>query len=164
MHRATRLTWIYYGRGGMLHRRVRELHERYGAVVRIAPDELAFNDTAAWKDIYGHRVGEHGNQDENEKWIVAYAGSKTAPRSMLSAPRAEHAFLRRLLSHGFSDRSLRSQESMIRNHVDLLVTQLREVGGEGKTPVNIRDWVSYTTFDIIGKILCFAAGPVVLRV
>jgi len=136
---------------------MRELHERYGPVVRIAPDELAFSDAAAWKDIYGHRIGEHGNQDENEKWIVAYAGSKSAPRSLLSAPRTEHAFLRRLLSHGFSDRSLRAQESMIRGHVDLLVAQLREVGGGGKNRVNIRDWISYTTFDIIGELWSSAA-------
>ena len=131
---------------------MRDLHDRYGPVVRIAPNELAFNDTTAWKDIYGHRIGEHDSQDENEKWIVAYAGSKNAPRSMLSAPRAEHAYLRRLLSHGFSDRSLRAQESMIRSHVDLLVSQLREVGGNGEKRVNVRDWVSYTTFDIIGEL------------
>jgi cytochrome P450 len=139
-----------------MHHRMRALHERYGPVVRIAPDELVFNDAAAWKDIYGHRVGEHGNQDENEKWITAYAGSKKAPRSMLSAPRAEHAYLRRLLSHGFSDRSLRAQESMIRAHVDLLVTQLRELGGGGKNRINMREWIGYTTFDIIGEFLSVA--------
>lgn len=82
---------------------------------------------------------------------------------MLSAPRAEHAYLRRLMSHGFSDRSLRAQESMIRSHADLLVVQLREVGRGGKERVNIRDWVPYTTFDIIGKLWCCAARAVVLR-
>ena len=151
-NRSTRLAYIFQARKGLLHHKLRELHENYGPVVRIAPNELAFNDTTAWKDIYGHRIGEHGNQDENEKWIVAYAGTKTAPRSMLSAPRAEHAFLRRLMSHGFSDRSLRAQESMIRGHVELLVAQLREVGGGGKNLVNMRNWISYTTFDIIGEL------------
>ena len=131
---------------------MRDLHETYGPVVRIAPGELSFSDGAAWKDIYGHRIGEHGNLDENEKWIVAYAGTKNAPRSLLSAPRTEHAYLRRLLSHGFSDRSLRAQESLIRGHIDLLVNKLHEVGGDGKDRVNIKDWVSYTTFDIIGKL------------
>jgi cytochrome P450 len=120
--------------------------------VRIAPNELSFADERAWKDIYGHRIGEHGHQDENEKWVVAYAGTKKAPTSLLSAPRVEHAYLRRLISHGFSDRSLRGQESMIRSHVDLLVSQLREVGRGGQKAVNIRDWIAYTTFDIIGKL------------
>lgn len=36
-HRATRLTYIYYARSGMLHHRLRDLQERYGPVVRIAP-------------------------------------------------------------------------------------------------------------------------------
>ncbi|KAJ5600985.1 cytochrome P450 monooxygenase [Penicillium hetheringtonii] len=38
---------------GHLHRYVRTLHERYGDVVRIAPDELSYSDEQAWKDIYG---------------------------------------------------------------------------------------------------------------
>jgi cytochrome P450 len=152
LHRATRLTYINIARKGQLHHRLRALHARYGPVVRIAPNELAFNDERAWKEIYGHRIGAQGTQDENEKWVVAYAGTKNAPRSLLSAPRAEHAYLRRLLSHGFSDRSLKAQEGLIRRHVDLLVSQLRTVGKEGAERVNIKDWVSYTTFDIIGDL------------
>lgn len=44
-----RATWR-----GTLHFDVKELHDRYGSFVRIAPDELAFIDSSAWKDIYGH--------------------------------------------------------------------------------------------------------------
>lgn len=50
-----RSTW-----NGTLHFDVKELHDRYGSVVRIAPDELSFIDPAAWKDIYGH--GTKGRQ------------------------------------------------------------------------------------------------------
>lgn len=149
--RASRLPWIYYARTGRLHNKLRDLHERYGPVLRVAPSELSFIDVAAWKDIYGHRVGPHGNQDENEKWIVAYAGSKTAPRGLLSAPRAEHSYLRRLLSHGFSDRSLRSQESTIRKYADVLIKKLREESDGGRKRVDLNRWYGFTTFDIIGK-------------
>lgn len=40
---------------------------------------------------------------------------------------------------------------MIRGHMDTLISQLRVMGVEGKERVNIKDWISYTTFDIIGK-------------
>lgn len=41
---------------------------------------------------------------------------------------------------------------MIRSHIDLLITQLREAGRRGQKVVNIRNWISYATFDIIGKL------------
>ena len=34
------------------------MHLKYGPVIRIAPDELAYIDAEAWKEIYGHRVGK----------------------------------------------------------------------------------------------------------
>lgn len=38
--------------GGSLPHHVKSLHERYGRVVRVAPNELSFTDPAAWRDIY----------------------------------------------------------------------------------------------------------------
>jgi hypothetical protein len=35
---------------------VKELHDAYGSVVRIAPDELSYNSPEAWQDIYGDYV------------------------------------------------------------------------------------------------------------
>lgn len=154
--RASRFPWIYHARNGTLHKKMHEFHERYGTAVRTAPSELSFIDEAAWKDIYGHRIGVHGGQDENEKWRVAYAGSLKAPRGLLSAPRAEHTFLRRLLSHGFSDRSLRAQEATIRKYADTLIHRLRAESNDGKNEVDIKLWYGCTTFDIIGD-LGFAA-------
>jgi len=35
----------------------KKLHDKYGSVVRVSPNELAFNSVGAWEDIYGHRPG-----------------------------------------------------------------------------------------------------------
>lgn len=43
---------IRYFRGSW-HTDILDVHRRYGAVVRIAPNEVSFVDTAALKDIYG---------------------------------------------------------------------------------------------------------------
>src|SRR5687767_10382339 len=56
-HAATRLTYVVYQLTGQLPYRCHQLHTTYGDVVRIAPDELSFNNSNAWKDIYGHRQG-----------------------------------------------------------------------------------------------------------
>jgi hypothetical protein len=41
-------------RGNTVHK-WSELHNKYGAVVRIAPDQLSYIGLNAWKDIYGER-------------------------------------------------------------------------------------------------------------
>jgi len=35
----------------------KKLHDKYGSIIRLSPNELAFNSAQAWIDVYGHRVG-----------------------------------------------------------------------------------------------------------
>ena len=41
---------------GVQHLYNYKLHQRYGPVVRISPDELSFTESYAWEQIYGNRV------------------------------------------------------------------------------------------------------------
>ena len=54
---ASRLPFIYCLLTGKLIHRQRELHEKYGDVIRIAPDEVSFANERAWDDIYTFRRG-----------------------------------------------------------------------------------------------------------
>jgi hypothetical protein len=42
---------------GNQHTYYRWLHEKYGPVVRVSPDELSFVSVNAREEIYGFRVG-----------------------------------------------------------------------------------------------------------
>ena len=53
LYRAYRLPYVVLEMGGRLPFAVRDWHARYGSIVRIAPDELAFENEDAWKTIYG---------------------------------------------------------------------------------------------------------------
>lgn len=132
---------------GTLIFKVAQHHEKYGKVVRIGPEELAFSDIEAWRDIYGHRTA---GEPENPKDIHWYRISKNSPPSVISADRKEHGVLRRQLAHGFSERSMQAQESIISGYVDLLMQRLHE--NAGKAPLNMREWYNWTTFDIIGNL------------
>lgn len=55
---ATRLPWCWYQYRGCLSRKLLELHNNYGKVVRVAPNELSFISEDAWKTIYGSRSNE----------------------------------------------------------------------------------------------------------
>ncbi|KAK1731959.1 hypothetical protein CaCOL14_009127 [Colletotrichum acutatum] len=181
--RATRATFCYRLWCGTLSFDMLDLHRKYGDVVRIAPDELAYADPAAWKEIMGHRAGSvaSGGQAplEFEKSETFYRPIAEIPRDIITAPGAEHAMLRRTLSHGFSDRSLRDQQPVIMKYVDIFVSKLRDLAevpawkgyqdeegdddssatdlGEKGTkelgePVNLTLWYNYCTFDIIGDL------------
>ena len=62
----------------------------------------------------------------------------------------QHASMRRLLSHAFSDRALADQEVFIHEHVDKLVAQLKQQAQHG--PFDIIPWFNFFTFDVIGDL------------
>lgn len=55
---ASRLPWCWYQWRGLLNHRLTELHQTYGPVVRVAPDEVSYTSETAWKSIYGQRSTE----------------------------------------------------------------------------------------------------------
>src|ERR1700712_2295680 len=54
--RACRLWYINAVVRGTLPFSVYHAHQKYGGIVRVAPDELAYGDAEAWKEIYGIRA------------------------------------------------------------------------------------------------------------
>lgn len=169
--RATRLAFIRRLLAGTLPFDVARIHEQYGPVVRIAPNELAFLSPEAWRDIYGHRTGTQHGADEFEKSSTFYR-ARGIPPNIISESRENHTLLRKQLAHGFSDRAMRDQEPIINSYVDLLIRRLRENyaappaaaaytdSDEKQTaaPVkklralDLKSWYNWTTFDIIGDL------------
>lgn len=136
--------------------------EKYGPVVRIRPDELLFTDPDAWKDIYSHHNGAIVKGEELDKSGLFYRTEGITP-SLLGESRDNHALIRRQLNHGFSDKILRDQESIVKGYVDLLMQRLqercvpatkaddeKERQTRSRTAFDMRHWYTYTTFDIIG--------------
>lgn len=69
----------------------------------------------------------------------------------VAANDADHARIRKLLSHGFSETALREQEPILISYFDLLVSRLQEqIDGSTNGKVDIMSWYNFTTFDIIG--------------
>lgn len=161
--KATCLPYVYYMAKGKLTFRLLPLHAKYGSVVRIAPDELSFTAAEAWTDIYGHRVGMNAGVDELPKSERFYRTKGTLP-NIIGENRENHALLRRVLSHGFSERSLREQEPIIVGYADQLVRQLRKYCVDGDRPdekrrgrMDLTSWYNWVTVDIISD-LTFGEG------
>lgn len=126
-------------------------------MVRIGPRHLSYTDPRAWKDIFGHRAGDHIALRENGKSEMFYRkqlidrDGMDAP-NILDADREEHSRLRRAVAAGFSDRSMREHEPIIMKYVDQLMGGLRRKTEMGEE-VDMVKWYNWTTFDVIGDLV-----------
>jgi len=116
-----------------------ELHEQYGDVLRITPNELSFNTSIAYKDIYAIKPGKAAYPKDG----LYYNRPINGVHSILTQPDdADHARYRRLLAHGFSEKAMREQEPLIKRYVDRLISGLREHSGSAQ---NMVAWYNWTT-------------------
>lgn len=127
------------------------LHEQYGDIVRINPDEISFAIPSAWHDIYATRpqlpkATRGGIENPNEVKSVVTATSIQ-----------DHDRMRKTLNPAFSDRALREQEYILQMYTSLLISRLQDQikrNNERFVQVDIGNWYNFTTFDITGD-LCF---------
>ncbi|TQN67766.1 Averantin hydroxylase [Colletotrichum shisoi] len=153
LQRASPLVWAWQHAFGYQAFSTQRHHDRYGPVVRIGPNHLSFANVKAWKDIYGFQIGKEFEDNEIPKARLFSTTFEEIPTSITNADREEHQRLRRALSHGFSDSSMRAQEDIIVKYIDKLIGQLHENYGRGKKALNIEAWYNWTTFDIAGDLI-----------
>ncbi|KAK4186767.1 cytochrome P450 [Podospora australis] len=123
------------------------LHGKYGPVVRIAPNELAFISPQAFRDIYGFRGRGHGVFTKSGSYDAAAFTAQT--RSIVNErDPAEHARMRKMLAPAFSDRALRDQWPLISAATETLITEIEKYAKNGQ-PFDLAQYLSCITFDII---------------
>ncbi|KAK0118681.1 hypothetical protein ONS95_007564 [Cadophora gregata] len=120
----TRLSWLIALIRGHQSRFPLLLHSQYGAIVRIAPNELSFTSPQAWKDIYAH----HQGRPEMAKNLQLYS-QQPGSTHILIANREDHTRFRRTLSHAFSEASMREQEGILQLYAGGLVERLKTFAG-----------------------------------
>lgn len=133
---------------GFHHRAIHALHEKYGPVVRIGPNNLSFINPQAWKDIYAHKKTREQDMIKDPEFYVRNPDAPT----IVNGNHEEHARYRRLYSPGFSARSLREQEPLIQNYVNMFISSLSRLCENGETSTDMVQWFNFVTFDIIGDL------------
>jgi hypothetical protein len=88
----------YYAAKGTLVYKLADLHNIYGPVVRVRPDELSYINADAWKDIYGAKAA-----------LLKYTGiirrGPDSAENLFSALKLEdHGRMRKNLNPGFSEK------------------------------------------------------------
>lgn len=115
-------------------------------MVRISPRELSFINKEVWNDVYGKRSGVY------EKDPAVYMKPPNKVDSLLSANSKNHARMRKVLNHAFSDRAFREYQPVVDGYTNLLISRWYEQIQEDAARVNVLEWYSWTAFDIIGDL------------
>lgn len=115
--------------GGQYIWKVKEMHERYGPVIRINPGALHVADPNFWDVMFTHSTER--NRREKWSWEVWGLGIHT---SMLgTAPHNLHKIRRNAVSPFFSKQNVRKLEVGIQERVQALVKRLKLCGEQGET-------------------------------
>jgi cytochrome P450 len=125
------------------------LHEKYGPVVRTSPNELSFSSSQSWKDIYGSKPGRPPFRKSPFYEGASFDG-KTLSIISETDP-ANHRKMRAQLNTAFSDKSLRGQEELIAEPINLFIAQIGEKG-DFEEGIDLVKWFNLMTFDIIGSL------------
>ena len=123
---------------------VKSLHDKYGTVVRIGPNQLSFSSASSWRDIYGHSY----NRKQFQKSHFYSFGTR---HLINERDPLKHSEMKRKLSNGFSVKALSEQEDIVHYYLDKLIGQINAhgTGPEGDEMVK---WYNFFTFDLIGDL------------
>ncbi|KAH8786726.1 cytochrome P450 [Hyaloscypha sp. PMI_1271] len=127
---------------------MKALHDKYGDVVRWAPNELSFSSAAAWKDIYTpHKPGEVFIKDPTFYIIDDKLRAKQIAN--ISDPN-EHEQARDMLGPAFSSKALFQQQDIVLKYVDMLMIAIQEESSKG--PINLKEYYNWVTSDVLGEL------------
>lgn len=123
---------------------LQNLHEKYGPVIRIGPNDLNFASEDAVATIY-----KSGRAMPKSSF---YDGFTTFQANIFGTRDEDlHALRRRQMSHGFSATSLKSMEGIFDHHIAELRKRIEEYAVSGEQ-FNLKELIAFYAYDIIGEL------------
>lgn len=116
---------------------VAALHDQYGPVVQLSPDEISFNAIDVVDQIYGQ------NTDfPKAQWYKRMTRGGVFNETDISI----HRHKRRMLNHVFAQSSVNDMEPTIRHEMRKLLDRIEE--RRQKEPIDMRHWLRMLAFDV----------------
>lgn len=141
---------IAKGHGGQFPMEIKRMHEKYGPIVRITPDELHIDDPEYWQEVYCNNSTARPI-DKQEKLTDRFG----LPDAIFSTARAElHRSRRQTIAGFFSRQRLRDTQSRV-NQLNERVSQRlsKEYAGSDRV-LDLGEMYSCLAVDIVTEI-CF---------
>ncbi|CBF77081.1 protein CYP675A1 [Aspergillus nidulans FGSC A4] len=125
----------------------RKLHEKYGPIVRIAPDELITSDPAAVKTLYGVKSGTL----KTDFYLAFRPPWARFPDHFSAIGGKQHADRRRIVSAVYSMSSILQSEQYVDACIDLWEEKLGEMA-DRKESFDLWLWTRMYAYDVIGEL------------
>jgi hypothetical protein len=130
LYRTTQIPWIRSWVSGHYHLSLLSLHEKYGEIVRVAPNQISFIGTTAFQQIYS---SESINRDSRLPKLNANSAD-----IILFGDLTDHARFRKYFANSVNAASaLLSHKSVIHSNTDHFRTKLEVEVHEKKGLVNM---------------------------
>ncbi|KAI0902840.1 cytochrome P450 [Ustulina deusta] len=127
-----------------LHLEIFQSHQKYGPVVRLAPNRLVFNTVEAFQDIYQNgRVSKaytYGNSVRNNVDNVFTARDKDVHRAK-----------RKMIAPALTERAVKSFEPSLMGHVATYLRQVLEAS-KNSEPLNMTEKARHLALDIVTEL------------
>lgn len=138
---------VYHAWLGDRHLNQYRVHQKYGPMVRLAPDLLSINHIDALRDIYG----VNKNIQKSRQYYSRHLDNDEKNASIISVvSRQAHSVHRRMLAHAFTDNALRDFEPIIQEKINDFINML---GSKDGFIGNMADCCTWLTYDIMGELV-----------
>ncbi|KAI0265912.1 high nitrogen upregulated cytochrome P450 monooxygenase 2 [Gloeopeniophorella convolvens] len=140
---------------GKQHVNLKRLHERYGDVVRIGPNDLSIRDASIIPAVLGP-----GGLSKGPYW-----DNRTEPDSLVVLrDAAEHARARKSWDRAFSSKALKEYDVLVSHRVRQLVDHLEDmikqqsgITGKLSRVIDVSSWITFFATDFMGD-MAFGGG------
>lgn len=136
--------WLEYkDHSGIRTATLHKMHQKYGPVLRIAPDEVLFSDPAVIKEIYGYK-GAYVK-------TAFYSGFEEPGRPVLFTIRDKmiHRDRRKLMAHAFTHSTITAAEPLVAEQVKKFMNRLKHQDGAA---MNVYAWFRSLTLDVVSSL------------
>lgn len=136
-----------------------KLHRRYGAVVRIGPNEVSICDASMLQPVFGGKPWQKGKAYS----FTASGGSSTAETALSSIrDHEEHRSRRKIWDRAFSIAALKNYQPFIALRVQQLCDQFDKIANKGEV-VDLQEWIHYLVFDVMTDLAWGGGGDATLK-
>ncbi|KAI0699707.1 cytochrome P450 [Cytidiella melzeri] len=150
--KVSKLWMAWVASSGKQHLYIQRLHDVYGDVVRIGPNELSIRDVSAIQPLMGAQGWPKGPQWSGRTFHTPL------PSLIAIRERAAHARRRKVWNRGFNAAALKEYQPIITRRVEQLVEAL----GNQQGTVDLAQWMSFFTYDFMCD-MAFGGGSEMLR-
>ncbi|KAL0068197.1 hypothetical protein AAF712_004857 [Marasmius tenuissimus] len=154
LFKITKFWRMYIFVTGRQHLALKALHDRYGPIIRIGPNDISVNDLESVRSILGAEGLPKG---------PAYLHGKEVgrPIPLVGTKGAERTYRRRVWSRGFTTEAVKEYQQIIVNKAAELLEALNmraKVGLE----VDLVQWFNFFAFDFMAE-MSFSGGSDMLK-